>query len=351
MGMWMRRRESGRRGRPAVAILVALLFSGAETGAQESAPTAAAARRAAAWGNAQGRLARVPITRTFRDTPLPEAVATIGGDSGVHLRLHERVLARCRGDALRVSARLAGVPAGLALGRILQPLGLALSIDDVGELVVEPDGEGADAAGEGEGGELSAADLAALGRVPISLSFTDAPLADVVAFLREFARMNLVVDERVWQKLGPEERKVSLKLDAVPLSTALRLILTPRKLALTREEGCYLIVPADALEERLVLRLHDLRDLLYSVPDFQAPDLSLLPDGAGVAEAGGGEAAGAAADPQALVDLIKRSSGGDTWQRVRGTSITLSNGILFVVQSAKVQRRVSELVAKLRETR
>ncbi|MBI3268642.1 MAG: hypothetical protein HYZ53_06445 [Planctomycetes bacterium] len=185
----------------------------------------------------------------------------------------------------------------------------------------------------------------------LSMDFNDAQLDDVIDFCREVSKINFIIDRRVWDKARPDELRITLKLNDVPLRVALKLVLEPRNLATVFRDGVLVIVPKDVLEEELHLQIYDVRDLMFKIHDFPGPGLELT--------AGGGSGQQGAIftaepeptvlnDPQQLMDLIKKNVGGDTWDRVPGTSISISNGVLMVVQSRKVQREVAELVINLR---
>lgn len=192
-----------------------------------------------------------------------------------------------------------------------------------------------------------------LNSLKLSLDFTDAQLTDVIEFCREVAQINFVIDKRVFEKLSPQELSVTMKLTEVPLRVALKLVLEPKNLATIFRDGVLMIVPKEVLEEELVLQIYDVKDLMFKIVDFPGPDLELA--------GGGGSAGGVGAvfgettqptiltDPGQLTELIKKTVGGDTWERVPGTSVAITNGVLMVVQSRKIQREIAEMVMRLRQ--
>ncbi|MBI5369225.1 MAG: hypothetical protein HZA54_19465 [Planctomycetes bacterium] len=185
----------------------------------------------------------------------------------------------------------------------------------------------------------------------LSFDFTDAQLDDIISFCREVSGINFVIDRRVWDKYRPEELRVTIKLADVSLRTALRFVLEPRGLTMIFRDGVILVVPKETLDEELVLEIYDVKDLMTKIPDFPGPEVALT---AGSEAATGVDfnaptESTVLTDPDRLSDLIRKNVGGDSWDRVGGTSISIANGILFVVQSRRVQREVAHLVVMLRQ--
>ncbi len=72
----------------------------------------------------------------------------------------------------------------------------------------------------------------------ISLNFTDAPLTDVVTFLREYSRINMLIDSAVTH---PEDRKITFRVEDLEFATAFDLILKMLDLRYDFEDGVVII--------------------------------------------------------------------------------------------------------------
>jgi hypothetical protein len=101
--------------------------------------------------------------------------------------------------------------------------------------------------------------------------------------------------------------------------------------------------------------MYDVKDLLMKIRDFPGPSMELAStDG----DAGGpttgivepDETAHPFDDPEALVNIIKNATGGDSvWGKDNGATIGISNGLLVVVQSGPLHREIQELIIALRQ--
>lgn len=189
-------------------------------------------------------------------------------------------------------------------------------------------------------------------RTQVTLRFTDATLEDVASFLREVTGLNVVVDRSVREKYPPPEPRISVRLENVDLTSALRLLLNPLGLAWTLKSGVLIFVDEQTLREDVHLQVYDVRDLAFSLPDFPAPEVSLAGDGE---PAGGaviedvGEGKGPSAD--FLAELVQKHTGEGSWEGNAKASIQVSGGLLFVVQSAEVHHQIESLLDKLRANR
>lgn len=186
----------------------------------------------------------------------------------------------------------------------------------------------------------------------VSLDFRETPLQDVIDFVREMTGINFVIDQKVYDETEPEKLTITIKVDDLELRSALKLMLQMRGLTAVYREGVLLIVTKKSQEEETYMKLYDVRDLLRPITDFPGPEISLKQN-----EGDEGGSVGANVfnvdEPRAMssdfiIDLIKRSCGGSTWDSDK-CSIQVSNGMLVVVQSKEVHRDVDRLINLLRE--
>lgn len=186
----------------------------------------------------------------------------------------------------------------------------------------------------------------------VSLNFTDAPLAEVVDFFREITGVNILVSKGV--KDSGDDHPVTLKVDELKAVDALALITQMVDLSYKLEDGVLMIVTKEETKQDTYLELYDVRDLLFHLRDFQAPEISLGSGGAGegdlgVTITGGEDTSGSLEDPAVLVDLIKNHTCGTSWTDNPKCSCEIQNGILIVVQTKEGHEQVSTLVEKLRQ--
>lgn len=155
----------------------------------------------------------------------------------------------------------------------------------------------------------------------IDLDFIDSSLYDIVDFIQEFAKINIVIDARV-RKDGIPDRKISFASRDHLLKDVLRDLLDQYGLAWTFENRVLLITTVLLAEGKPVLQVHDVHDLLE----------------------------GGKWSPEALEAQIKDSIETTSWiEREGEVSIALTkNRMLLVVHTPKVQGRIRALLEALR---
>jgi type II secretory pathway component GspD/PulD (secretin) len=195
--------------------------------------------------------------------------------------------------------------------------------------------------------------VAKLNSVKISLYFADAPLPEVLDFVRSFAGIDFFIDPKVRERLNDEQLKVSMKVNNLPLRAALRIMLSSKNLAAVYRDGVIVIVPKEEADKDVVLKIYDVRDLLMKVEDHAGPVIELRPPG----QAGGaltGVVFNLDPEPKQLTvefitEMIKKNCGGTTWDTNPNASINLNNGLLMVSQTPKVHAEILGMVDKLRQ--
>lgn len=196
---------------------------------------------------------------------------------------------------------------------------------------------------------LSPADEAVRSRMKatkISLNFTDAPLTDIVAFMREFTQLNIIVDSKSIQ--NPSDIKITLKVDELPFESVLSLIAKMHKLAYKIEDGVVIILNEGDLAKDTVLELYDVQDLTVTIPDFIPGDISLVPatgdTAAGVQVT---EAKEQQVTQEDLEKLIKNNIAKGTWETAPN-SLTFSGGTLIIRHTTDVHSRIQKFLKEVR---
>jgi len=100
----------------------------------------------------------------------------------------------------------------------------------------------------------------------ISVDFNEVPLGDVVEFLRSVLDVNIILDSESIYRQEPENILITLKLHEVRARTLLKFLTRYADMKYSIIDGVIFISP-DIIEP-VYLRLYDVRDLIFTVPDF-----------------------------------------------------------------------------------
>lgn len=181
----------------------------------------------------------------------------------------------------------------------------------------------------------------------INLSFTDAPLTDVVAFLREFTGLNIIIDSK--EIPTPSDLRITLRVEDLPFDNVLGLIARMHNLAYKIEDGVVFITTAETLQKETVLELYDVQDLTVSIPDFPGPEISLVSGDEGAAGAVATETGSGTAGvtSEELLNLIKENISKGTWDS-EGRSLVYNNGILIARHTPDVQEKIQKFLTDVR---
>jgi Flp pilus assembly secretin CpaC/tetratricopeptide (TPR) repeat protein len=184
--------------------------------------------------------------------------------------------------------------------------------------------------------------LSSLQQIKVTLEFQEQPLREVVEFLRQFTNLNFVFDPEVDQAAP-----VTLKVQNLPLQSALNLILGSRELAHSIEDGVVKVIKKDKLQTKVKLELYDVQDLTAQVRDFPGPNISLIPDqGAQITDAGEGKEI---IPSQSLLELIRANIAKESWD-VPGNSLDYNNGLLIIRNTPTVHKQVQQFLTEVRSS-
>jgi len=100
----------------------------------------------------------------------------------------------------------------------------------------------------------------------ISVDFNEVPLTDVVEFLRSVLDVNIILDSDSIYRREPEDILITLKLHNVKSRTLLRFLTKKADMKYSIIDGVIFISPD--IVEPVYLRFYDVRDLIFTVPDF-----------------------------------------------------------------------------------
>ena len=245
---------------------------------------------------------------------------------------------------------------------------------------------------ERHGGSETLEQQALLDRQLPEIRFDEAPLAEVIEFMRDVTGANLFVNWGTLEASGIQRSSpVTARLRNVKFSKVLSTVLagaggTSAKLKYAVDDGVITVSTADDINmSTRVVSVHDIRDLLVVAPDFvEPPDFApkremdfrnagrSIPGAAGAGTSrysptnppatGGPVASSGAAQhtspkTQELVEeitsMIRSQIDPESWMDNGGKfgSLQYLSGQLIVTQTQDNQRQLVSLLDKLRETR
>ena len=122
---------------------------------------------------------------------------------------------------------------------------------------------------------------------PVTFEFTEAPLEDVVEFLRTVSEANIVLDTRGIQAAGKDPRMpITLRIKDVSLGDALDWVMELSGLTYSLRRGAILISDPSQMPKETQLGVYDVRDLVGTVTDFAGPTFDLEADTGGGGDGG-----------------------------------------------------------------
>ncbi len=210
--------------------------------------------------------------------------------------------------------------------------------------------------GEGTGMEEDP-DVLAINRkletMKIDMSFENSKLEDILAFVRDFTGLNILLDASVRDRVDLE-KAITFKVKDLVLKNVLKLLLAQFGLDyVITEEKVVLLTTPDKAHGRSVLELHDIRDILVKLQDFAGPRVELVSPQGGM----GGPLTGAtftldepkeaSVGEEQIVDLIRENIAPGTWEGEQTIEKT-PNQQLLVNAPPQVHRELREFLGKLR---
>ncbi len=98
---------------------------------------------------------------------------------------------------------------------------------------------------------------------PVDLKFVETPLSDVIAFLKKRANIEIVLDEKTLAEVGlTKDTPVTIELSALPLRSALNLMLRRFYLTWLIENDVLLITTFEEEDSLLTTKVIDVADLV-----------------------------------------------------------------------------------------
>jgi len=159
----------------------------------------------------------------------------------------------------------------------------------------------------------------------VSFTFADTDVEDVVQFLHSLTGVTIILDKKALDAGG--QRSITLRVNDMKLSSALKWILRLVGLEYTLRDGAIFISDKSGVKDRPMLRMYDVTDLTYELHQFPG-NLSFLRGraGTGTEDTGGGgddwgetvnieqeEGGGTGFTGKGLVDFIRENIEPESW--------------------------------------
>jgi hypothetical protein len=178
----------------------------------------------------------------------------------------------------------------------------------------------------------------------LTLDFNNAPIDQVVDYLREVSGLNLFVDVKVREKAIV----VTLKVAELTLGSVLKLMLQPHGCDVMYREGVVMLMTREDVADRTMrMEVYDCRDILYPIQHFPGVDIDISA-GAGVAVVSPTEDVGG---EMPIEELVRTHTGGRSWEENPKAVLRLNNGLLVVKNTPEVHRQVRRVLDLLRSNK
>jgi len=181
-----------------------------------------------------------------------------------------------------------------------------------------------------------------LNNIKVTLDFQNAPIDQVVDYLREISGMNIFVDTKVRDK----NLVVSLKVTEISLRSIFGLILKPHNCDILFKDGVLqLMTKEDVADKTMKMEIYDCRDILYPITNFPGIDLDLNANGPGVVIQ---PDAGDAGSEIPIEEMVRAHTGGRSWEENQKAVCKMQNGLLVIKNTPEVHKQVRRLLDLLR---
>ncbi len=182
-----------------------------------------------------------------------------------------------------------------------------------------------------------------LNNVKVTLDFQNAPIDQVVDYLREISGMNIFVDTKVRDK----NLVVSLKVTEISLRSIFGLILKPHNCDILFKDGVLqLMTKEDVADKTMKMEIYDCRDILYPISNFPGIDLDLNANGPGIIAQPDAGADGGGEIP--IEEMVRAHTGGRSWEENQKAVCKMQNGLLVIKNTPEVHKQVRRLLDLLR---
>jgi type II secretory pathway component GspD/PulD (secretin) len=180
-----------------------------------------------------------------------------------------------------------------------------------------------------------------LNNIKVTLDFQNAPLDQVVDYLREISGLNIFTDSKVRDK----NLVISIKVNEISLRSILSLMLKPHNCDILFKDGVLqLMTKEDVADKTMKMEIYDCRDILYPISNFPGVDIDL------------GTLAGVVTTPAEDVsggeipieEMVRAHTGGRSWEENQKAVCKMQNGLLVIKNTPEVHKQIRRLLDLLR---
>ena len=180
-----------------------------------------------------------------------------------------------------------------------------------------------------------------LSNIKVTLDFQNAPLDQVVDYLREISGMNIFTDSKVREK----NLTISIKVNEISLRSIFSLMLKPHNCDILFKDGVLqLMTKEDVADKTMKMEMYDCRDILYPISNFPGVDIDL------------GTLAGVVTTPAEDVsggeipieEMVLAHTGGRSWEEKQKAVCKMQNGLLVIKNTPEVHKQIRRLLDLLR---
>lgn len=180
-----------------------------------------------------------------------------------------------------------------------------------------------------------------LNNIRVTLDFQNAPLDQVVDYLREISGMNIFVGSSVRDK----QLNISIKVNEISLRSIFSLMLKPHGAGILFKEGVLQILTIPEIDDRTMkMEIYDCRDILYPISNFPGVDID-LGTMAGVITTPPEDATGGEIP---IEELVRAHTGGRSWDENQKAVCKMQNGLLVIKNTPEVHKQIRRLLDLLR---
>jgi type II secretory pathway component GspD/PulD (secretin) len=180
-----------------------------------------------------------------------------------------------------------------------------------------------------------------LNNIKVTLDFQNAPLDQIVDYLREISGMNIFVGQTVRDK----QLTVSIKVNEISLRSIFSLMLKPHGCGILFKDGVLQVLTIPEIDDKTMkMEIYDCRDILYPISNFPGIEMDLNA-GAGVVVTPPEDAAGSEIP---IEELVRAHTGGRSWEENSKAVCKMQNGLLVIKNTPTVHKQVRHLLDLLR---
>jgi hypothetical protein len=192
--------------------------------------------------------------------------------------------------------------------------------------------------------------LRRMGRIRVSVKFSEMPFRDVVEYVGRVAGFNVIIAPALQAKGVDGIKPITMTLSDVSLRQLTDLVTQFSGTKFKLEQGVLQFTTPEDACGKPVLRIYSIGDLTIPLRNFPGPDMNLRPSNSEFEDEPESEVPNAWSDPQKVVEMIQKMCSEETWTD-KDVSISADENKLIVRQYPEVHREIVRLISLLRAAR